>query len=74
MFFKIRKEKMSIFCARFLLKYLGQINNNVGFTFDLVHIIIDVVVLACRPYVHSKLRHTPFKEFIQSKPQNNNSI
>jgi len=43
--FKIRKQKIYIFCARFLLKYLGQINNNVGFTFDLIHIIIDVVVL-----------------------------
>jgi hypothetical protein len=64
---------MNIFCARFLPKYLGQINNNVGFTFDLIHIIIDVVVLGCKPYVHSKLWHTPFKEIFQSRPQNNSS-
>jgi hypothetical protein len=36
---------MNIFCARFLLKYLGRIDNNVDFTFDFIHIIIDVVVL-----------------------------
>jgi hypothetical protein len=42
--------------------------------FDLIHIIINVVVLGYKPYVHSKLQHTPFKELFQSRPQNNSSI
>jgi hypothetical protein len=34
---------MSIFNVRFLPKYFRRINNDFGFTFDLIHIIIDVV-------------------------------
>jgi hypothetical protein len=71
--FKIEGQKMNIFCARFMPIYLGWINNDSDFTFDLVHIIIDLVALGYKPYVHIKLWHTPFKEFFQSRLQNNSS-
>jgi len=72
--FKIWGQTMSIFFARFLPTYFGHINNEIGFTFVLIHIIIDVVVLGYKPYVYNKLQHTPFKEFFQSRLQNNSSI
>jgi hypothetical protein len=71
---------MSIFCARFLLKYLGRIDNNVNFTFDLIHIIIDVVVLVANHmytvnydiYLSRNSFNPSFKTIIKFKTNSNN--
>lgn len=59
-FLNIGRKKMKIFRARLLVEYLGGIKNNSNFSMDLIQIIIDVVPLGCKPYVHTKLCHTSF--------------
>ncbi len=44
----------------FLTKYLKRNNNNFGFLLDQIQIIIDVVMLDYKPYLHNELCHTPF--------------
>jgi hypothetical protein len=70
--FKIGGKKMKIFHARLLAKYLGGIKSDFNFSMDLIQIIIDVVALGCKPYVHTKLCHKSFVDYFKSKPQHNN--
>ncbi len=62
---------MKNFRARLLAKYLGGIKCNSDFSKDLIQMIIDVVALGCKPYVHTKLCHTSFQDYFRSKPQHN---
>jgi hypothetical protein len=60
---------MHIFGARILSKDPKRINSKLGFLLNLIQILIDVVLLGSRPYVHSELHNTPFEECLQSRLQ-----
>jgi len=60
---------MHIFGTRILTKDPRRINSKLGFLLNLIQILIDVVLLGSRPYIHSELHNTPFKEFLQFRLQ-----
>jgi hypothetical protein len=66
----INKQKMNILHATLLAKHLQRTNDNLCFTLVLIQIIIGVVMLDCRPYVHNEHCYTSFEKFLQSKLEN----
>jgi hypothetical protein len=61
---------MNILHATCLAKHLQRTNDNLCFTLILIQIIIGVVTLDCRPYVHNEHHYTSFDKFLQSKLEN----
>jgi hypothetical protein len=66
----INKQKMNFLHATFLAKHPQGTNDNLCFTLVLIQIIIDVITLDCRPYVHNEHCYTSFEKFFQSKLEN----
>lgn len=68
----IRRQKMHIFGATLLPKDPRRIDSKLGFLLNLIQILINVLLLGGRPYIHSELHNTLFEEFLQSRLQDKN--
>jgi len=69
---KISWQEMIFLHVTRLAKYFkgSTVICNLCFTLNLIQIIIEIVTIGCKSYIHGELCYTPLVEFFQSKLEN----
>jgi hypothetical protein len=64
---------MWILHAKLLIKHFGNMYRYLCFVPNLIQIIINIVMLGCRPNIDLELHKTFFQKFLQSKTRNDSA-
>ncbi len=67
---KFIRQKMRISHAKLLIKHFESMYGDLSFVLDVIHVIIYIVTLGCRPNIDLELWKTFFQEFLQSMMEN----